>query len=43
VQESAANPYYVNFWPLVAEFLSEDHETIAARKEAIGPEEYARC
>lgn len=43
VQGIYANPYYVNFWPLIAEFLSDDMDVIAARKERISEEEYARC
>jgi hypothetical protein len=43
VQGNAANPRYVNFWPLVAEFLSDDAEAIASRKKEIDAEEYGRC
>src|SRR5262249_22304003 len=43
VQGGAGNPCYVNLWPLIAEFLSEDREAITVRKQAIAPEEYARC
>jgi hypothetical protein len=43
VQGDRANPRYVNFWPLVAEYVSKDRETIAARKEQIASVEYARC
>jgi hypothetical protein len=43
VQGAAANPLYVNFWPLVAEFLSDDYHAIAARREGISQGEYDLC
>jgi hypothetical protein len=43
VQGDAANPRYVNFWPLIAEFVSDDTAEIERRKAAILPSEYARC
>src|SRR5262245_27908370 len=43
VQGDAADRRYTNFWPLVAEFLSDDTAAIEARKRGIAPKEYARC
>jgi hypothetical protein len=43
VQGDAANPRYVNLWPLVAEFLSDELAVIEARKRAIAEREYERC
>ena len=43
VQGDAANPHYTNFWPLVAEFLSDDLTKIERRKAAIPAREYERC
>lgn len=44
VQGDRANPRYVNFWPLIAEFVSDDVGEIERRKAAAIPEsEYARC
>lgn len=43
IQGSAANPRYVNFWPLIAEFLSDDTALIEARKKGISDDEYHRC
>ena len=43
VQGDRANPHYVNFWPLVAEFLSDDLAAIKRPKAAITDAEYARC
>jgi hypothetical protein len=40
VQGDAANPHYVNFWPLVAEFVSDDVVEIERRKSAISNLEY---
>jgi len=37
------NPCYLNFWPLIADFLSDDVEKVAARKEQISAREYERC
>ncbi|QJX01040.1 hypothetical protein [Frigoriglobus tundricola] len=43
VQGDRANPHYINFWPLVAEFLTDDRDAIERPKAAITKEEYARC
>jgi hypothetical protein len=43
VQGDAANPRYINFWPLIAEFVSDDTAEIERRKAAIPASEYARC
>ena len=43
IQGNEANPCYLNFWPLVAEFLSDDVSVIEARKREIAEEEYHRC
>lgn len=43
VQGDAAKPRYVNFWPLVADFLSDDTAEIEQRKAAISDREFARC
>ena len=43
VQGDAANPHYINFWPLVAEFVSDDVAEIERRKSAISNLEYERC
>jgi hypothetical protein len=43
VQGDRANPHYIIFWPLVAEFLSDDHAALERPKAAITAEEYVRC
>ena len=43
MQGFAANPRYINFWPLIAEFLSDDLERIDIRKQRIAKEEFAHC
>jgi hypothetical protein len=43
VQGDAANPRYINFWPLIAEFVSDDTAEIERRKAAILACEYSRC
>jgi hypothetical protein len=43
VQGERANPRYINFWPLIAEFVSDDSEEIERRKTTIPDSEYARC
>ena len=43
VQGEMASPNYFNFWPLVAEFLSDDLAAIDFRKSRIAEEEYLRC
>jgi hypothetical protein len=43
VQGDMANPRYINFWPLVAEFVSDDTDEIERRKAAISDGEYERC
>ncbi|VTS07564.1 hypothetical protein [Tuwongella immobilis] len=43
VQGEAANPRYINFWPLIAEFVSDNIAEIERRKAAIPDSEYARC
>ena len=34
---------YVNFFPVIAEFVSDDHQRIAARKKQISGKEWQRC
>lgn len=43
VQGELADPRHVNFWPLVAEFLSDDADLIERRKADISDREYERC
>jgi hypothetical protein len=43
VQGDMAKPRYVNFWPLVAEFVSDDMAEIERRKAAISDGEYKHC
>jgi hypothetical protein len=43
MQGGAANPRYINFWPLVAEFISEDIVEIERRKAAISDHEFEHC
>ncbi|WP_254508216.1 hypothetical protein [Anatilimnocola floriformis] len=43
VRGDRANPDYINFWPLIAELLSDDVSEIERRKTAISSAEYARC
>jgi hypothetical protein len=43
VQGELADPLYVDFWPLVAEFLTDDLEAVERRKRAISDDEYVRC
>jgi hypothetical protein len=43
VQGDRANPHYVNFWPLVAEFLTDDRAATERPKGAITAAEYDRC
>jgi len=43
IQGNHAVPRYINFWPLIAEFLSDEHEKIELRKTRILDSEYERC
>jgi hypothetical protein len=43
IQGHGAKPNYVNFWPLIADFLSDDAADIEQRKANIAASEYARC
>ncbi len=43
VGKTPADSSYVNFWPVVADFVSDDTSRIATRKNEISESEYARC
>jgi hypothetical protein len=43
MQGGDANPRYVNFWPLVAEFISDDTVEIERRKATISNREFEHC
>jgi hypothetical protein len=43
VQGRNANPRYVNFWPLIAEFLTDDREETDALQQEIYNHEYEWC
>lgn len=43
IRGDRGHPHYFNFWPLIAEFLSDEKVLIERRKREISEEEYERC
>jgi hypothetical protein len=43
IRGDRGNPRYVDFWPLIAEFLSDETVPIEERKKKISEAEYERC
>lgn len=43
VQGDLCHPYYVNFWPLIADFMTKYTHTVEARKRQISDSEFEHC